>query len=85
VTAPRRARPGRRALFSEETLAEPGRKGPVVECRTCLETTQLGPAALAARLVPSLWLPGRPWPRLMRCPACKRVSWCRIRWGRFTL
>lgn len=57
-----------------------GRTAAVVHCRTCLSATRVGLPRLAAALVPSLWLPTRPWPRLMRCPACQRVSWCRIDW-----
>ena len=52
----------------------------VVECRTCLDRTPISLLGLGLSLVPSLWLPTRPWPRLMRCPACHRVSWCRIEW-----
>ncbi len=54
----------------------------VVECRTCLNRTPMSLVGLGLSLVPSLWLPTRPWPRLMRCPSCHRVSWCRIEWPR---
>lgn len=87
---------GRRAFFSgaapaERTPGPAGADGPeihagittvVVECRTCLGRTPMSLPGLAASLLPSLWLPTRPWPRLMRCPACQRVSWCRIEWPR---
>lgn len=86
---------GRRAFFSDagrpaETPA-PGRPGEevraglttvVVECRTCLNRTPMSLPGLGLSLIPSLWLPSRPWPRLMRCPSCHRVSWCRIEWPR---
>ncbi|HWE54958.1 MAG TPA: hypothetical protein VG435_05570 [Acidimicrobiales bacterium] len=71
---------GRRALFSEPAQVEPGHREAVVHCRTCLAATPLSLVGLARALVPSVWLPTRPWPRLMRCPACRRVSWCRIDW-----
>lgn len=75
---------GRRAVFSSTTPAapEPGHLTAVVHCRTCLSATPMSLAALGLSLVPSLWVPTRPWPRLMRCPACHRVSWCRIDWPR---
>ena len=71
--------PGRRALFS--TPGRPKRGQVVVECRTCLNHTSIGLTGLASRLVGSLWVPGRPWPRLMRCPNCSRISWCRVHWA----
>ena len=79
---------GRRALFSStepmtsgsSDAAAPGRGHAVVHCRTCLAATPVSLPALGRSLVPSLWLPTRPWPRLMRCPACHRTSWCRIDW-----
>jgi hypothetical protein len=79
---------GRRALFSPPGPPDPGPDEPVgrleavVHCRTCLTATPMSIPAVAWGLVPSLWLPTRPWPRLMRCPACRRVSWCRIDWPR---
>lgn len=84
-----RSRPGRRALFSDEVVEAAGRRQTspspdgrtaVVRCRTCLEATPVSLVSLGFALIPSLWLPTRPWPRLMRCPACHRVSWCRIDW-----
>lgn len=78
---------GRRALFSDEVVeaagrrdTSPDRRTAVVHCRTCLEATPVSLVSLGLAMVPSLWLPTRPWPRLMRCPACHRVSWCRIDW-----
>lgn len=73
---------GRRALFSSTAPAEPGRGTAVVHCRTCLAATEMSLPALGISLIPSLWVPARPWPRLMRCPACHRVAWCRIDWPR---
>ena len=84
------AETGRRALFSStEPIPASGLSGPsgpsgrttaVVHCRTCLAATPVSLVALGRSLIPSLWLPTRPWPRLMRCPACHRTSWCRIDW-----
>lgn len=80
---------GRRALFSNPEGAHPsapaaprplGGAVAVVECRTCLARTPMSVGSAVVRLLPSLWLPGRPWSRLMRCPNCAKVSWCRIRW-----
>lgn len=88
--------PGRRAFFSDagrgpaETPAperpdeeiHAGLTTVVVACRTCLNRTPMSLPGLGLSLIPSLWLPTRPWPRLMRCPSCHRVSWCRIEWPR---
>jgi hypothetical protein len=73
---------GRRALFSstEPVAGTPRGRLAVVHCRTCLAATEVSLPALGLALVPSLWIPTRPWPRLMRCPACHRVAWCRIDW-----
>ena len=80
-------RAGRRAFFSDPVVTdEPAAgdphsgRGPVVVCRTCLARTPVSLISLGLALVPSLWLPTRPWSRLMRCPACHRVSWCRLEW-----
>lgn len=50
----------------------------LVVCRTCLARTPVSVVSLGVALLPSLWLPTRRWSRLMRCPACHRVSWCRV-------
>ena len=88
------SRRGRRALFSETAAPSgspgadhatgdqpPRGRGPVVVCRTCLARTPTSMVDLGLALVPSLWLPTRPWSHLMRCPACHRVSWCRLEWS----
>jgi hypothetical protein len=68
---------GKQALFS----AAPRRKGTVVvECSQCEARTPMPLASLGIRLVPSLWIPGRSFSRLMRCPACGDPAWCRVHW-----
>lgn len=69
---------GRQALFS----APARRKWTVViECGRCQARTPVPLMELGPRLVPSLWLPGRPFSRLLRCPAGGHLAWCRIHWG----
>jgi len=68
---------GKQALFS----AAPRRKGTVlVECSQCDARTPMPLAALGVQMVPSLWMPWRPFSRLMRCPACNQPTWCKIHW-----
>ncbi len=52
----------------------------VVECRSCRQETVVSLGQALRRLVPSLWLPFGRYNRLMRCPGCGRVAWCRIDW-----
>ena len=74
---PRPAADGRRALFS----APPRRKGTVVvECGRCQARSPIPFPELGVKLLPSVWVPGRAFSRLMRCPACGRPSWCRVHW-----
>ncbi len=71
------ANDGRRALFSAPRRT----KGTVVvECSRCQARTPLPLARLVGRLVPSLWWPGRPYSRLLRCPGCGSIAWCRVHW-----
>jgi len=68
---------GRQALFS----APPRRKGTVlIECSRCQGRRPVPVIDLGRHLVPSIWVPGRPFPRLMRCPTCGERSWCRVHW-----
>lgn len=80
--APAAAR-GRRALFSEEAVdrgdAPSARGVAVLVCRRCGTSTSLGVIGLVTGLVPSLWIPGRRWSHWVRCPACDRLSWCRLK------
>ena len=45
----------------------------------------MGLTALAVQLVPSVWVPLRRWSRLMRCPSCRHLTWCRLRLAGLTL
>jgi hypothetical protein len=68
---------GRQALFS----AAPRRKGTVlVECSSCDARSPIPIAALGIRMIPSVWIPGRSFSRLMRCPACESMTWCKVHW-----
>jgi hypothetical protein len=68
---------GRQALFS----APPRRRGTViVECDRCEARTPVPLVELGVRLLPSLWVPGKSFSRLMRCPSCTHRTWCRIHW-----
>ena len=82
--APATVGEGRRALFSEAPASaeppRPDRTSAVIHCRTCRAATKVSIASLGFSLLPSLWMPTRPYPRLIRCPACHHRSWCRIEW-----
>ena len=68
---------GRQALFS----APPRRRGSVVvECSGCDARTPLPLVEMGKRLLPSLWIPGKSFSRLLRCPSCGRTTWCRVHW-----
>ena len=68
---------GRRAVFS----APRRRRGDVlVECEKCGAHTPVPLVTTPVRLLPSLWIPGRQYSRLMRCPACGETAWCRVHW-----
>jgi hypothetical protein len=69
---------GRAALFS----TPPRRKGDaVVECDACGAHTPVAKVALPLKLLPSAFVPFRRHPHLMRCPACRAVTWCRVDWS----
>ena len=73
---------GRMALFSEpEPEPEPPRTGLVLECSSCLAETPVSPFDLARAAFPlSIHLPlVRRYPSYMRCPACGRRTWLRVR------
>ncbi len=73
--APAAGAEGKRALFSGAARGAPARRtvtpprlAVVVECRTCLARTPTGLAELAGRMLPSVWIPTRRWPRLDDLP-----------------
>jgi len=70
--------PGARSAGAGSGGVRAGRA--LVECRTCLERTNISLASLAVKLIPSVWVPTRPWSHLMLCPSCGRLSWCRVKW-----
>ena len=84
---------GKRALFSggaaDGVRAEPATEqrtaGPfdvTVHCLSCNESTTLStPQFLVQHFPVFAWLPVRKHSRLMRCPACNRVSWLAVSRG----
>jgi hypothetical protein len=75
--APQSKRPekeeGRRSAFSP---AQPVR----IECARCGSITGVSVTDVLRRLIRfSLWVPGRTYSRRLRCPACERRSWVRLR------
>jgi hypothetical protein len=61
--------------------APPRRRGSVVvECSRCLARTPVPLVVSGPCLVAAIWIPGRAFSRLMRCPACRKVAWCRVHW-----
>jgi hypothetical protein len=71
---------GKRALFSA-AAATPTAGAISVDCARCGECTVLSAWRAARLLLPSLHLPvpGRRYPSLLRCPACRRFAWARLR------
>lgn len=68
---------GRAALFS----TPPRHRGDaIVECASCGAHTPVPKIDLPLKLVPSAFVPFRRHPHLMRCPACRRPTWCRVDW-----
>ncbi|WP_237702989.1 MULTISPECIES: hypothetical protein [Protofrankia] len=75
---------GKRALYSggrPGTPVTPVASGLDVMCSRCGQTTTLRPREAVALLIPSVHVPV---PRLrhrslVRCPACRRIAWVRIR------
>ena len=80
------AEPGRRAWFSSPAGRQSAPGGVAVdrhvgvECGACGVRTRLGFLNLTRHLIPSLWIPTRRFSRLMRCPNCRRLAWCRLDW-----
>ena len=76
--SPGRGRQGRHALYS----SGPRQVGTViVECDSCEVRTRTSLVSLGIRMLPfTAWLPARRHAHFMRCPACGRMTWCRIGW-----
>ena len=78
VPRPRDAE-GRQSLFTPVPVqAAPG--GVVVACSGCGAESVLSAGAFARAALPSLHLPvlRRSHPSLLRCPSCRRRTWCRV-------
>jgi len=68
---------GRHAVFSAPARV-PG--AVIVECERCEGRTPVPLGEMPRKLLVSLWMPLRRHSRLMRCPACGQLSWCRVDW-----
>ena len=92
ITAPRDAE-GKRALFSTTEGGVPGVGSVTLECSRCGERTVLSPMAAMRVAFPSLLLSvgvghgdsettvglvRRHYGSLLRCPACRSLSWVRL-------
>lgn len=64
---------------SEEEMTPPG-GAVVVECKTCRQKSVMTITEVARALIVSLWIPLGRFNRLMRCPACRQIGWCRVDW-----
>jgi len=76
---------GRMALFSEPEPEPEGAGSPLaLECSSCLAETPVSVFGLARATLPfSIHLPLlRRYHSLMRCPACGRRTWMRVRFAR---
>jgi hypothetical protein len=76
--SPGTGRDGRHALYS----TGPREAGTVVvSCKSCGARSRTSLVDLGLRFLPfTAWLPARRYPHLMRCPACRHRTWCRIGW-----
>jgi hypothetical protein len=72
---------GKMALFSEIEPKEPTIGWLWLECSSCLKETPVTPLDLVKLSLPfSLHFPFlRPYHSLMRCPACGRRTWVRVK------
>lgn len=75
---------GKRSLFGAPPAQPPepaSHDGPVrIDCARCGVSTRVGVTDVLRRLLPVIvWIPGRTYSRRMRCPACDRRSWVRLR------
>ena len=79
---------GRRAFFSAHASTAPSQptadaspcRPVVVDCGTCGVRRPVSLPGLTMHLTPSVWLPTRPFSLWMRCPSCRRMTWCRVDW-----
>jgi uncharacterized protein with PIN domain len=73
---------GRMALFSDPEPEAPPEEHLFVECSSCLKETPVSPLDLVKSALPlSIHLPLlRRHPSFMRCPACGRRTWVRVRY-----
>ncbi|HSV66060.1 MAG TPA: hypothetical protein VLJ59_09185 [Mycobacteriales bacterium] len=70
---------GKRALFSP-TDARPAAGSVTLDCSSCGQRSTLTILQAARGMLPSLYLPlVRRYASWVRCPACRRRTWCRIR------
>jgi hypothetical protein len=79
VGAPRPDPQGRQALFSESPDV-PAMGAITVTCSSCGQTTALTLRRAALQALPSVHLPllRKGHPSLMRCPACRKLTWVRL-------
>jgi hypothetical protein len=71
---------GKRALYSGESPPTAAVAGIVVECSRCQLRSTVGFGQALRVLIPSvhvLFIRLR-YPSLLRCPACKKISWVRL-------
>jgi hypothetical protein len=73
---------GKAALFSSGSERPPSPLGTfLVECSACRRETPVTAADLVRLGLPSIHLPlVKRYPSFMRCPACGRRTWVRVRW-----
>ena len=73
---------GRAALYSSSNeQAQPALGTFLVECSACRRETPVVAGDLVRLGIPSLHLPFvKRFPSLMKCPACGRRTWVRVRW-----
>jgi hypothetical protein len=72
---------GKLSLFSSPDQRAPVLGTFIVECSACRRETPVHVADLVRAGIPSIHLPlVKRYPSLMRCPACGRRTWVRVRW-----
>jgi uncharacterized protein with PIN domain len=72
---------GKMALYSTSSVAERPFGTLFLECSDCgRETPVSALEAAKAVLPPSVHVPWRHYHSFMRCPACGRRTWVRLRW-----